>query len=675
MEAEGPEWKIYTEAQGAYARRVLDSIPGWNDLYAAVRRYTTAAPAVRNVQTGGDYIFSQVRPVGAETSKLYVRKGVAGADRLLIDPDVHAPAGSHTSLDWWVCSPDGSHVVYGASPGGSEFSTARVIATASGALLPEIIDRAEDAGPNWTLDGSGFFYTRLHPGASPGDPDRFKLSTCWFHRLNTDPSADVKVLAKGADPKVQITDLDSPWIATAPGSEVAIGGVTAGTQHELALYVSNVSAARAGRPDWRPICTPADDVTSVMVHGEDIYLLTHKDAQRFKITRARAAQPAASDAVVVVPEGGSVIRGFAAAKDALYIQDLNGGLGGIRRLSYETGAVTQIALPFEGAIWTLYADTLHDGAWVGLAGWVRPPVICYVGADGAVTQTDLQPQPQIDVTPYVSEETFATARDGVRVPLSIVYRKGLVRDGRAPLLLDAYGAYGATENPTFITGGLRLLDLGGVFAVAHVRGGGELGEAWHMAGKKLTKPNTWRDMIDAARHLIAAGYTSSSKLGIWGASAGGITVGRFMTEEPHLAAVVIDQVGVSNALRNEFAAVGAENVPEFGTVTDPQGFKGLYAMDAYQHVRKGTAYPSVLLTTGLNDPRLPSWQPTKMTARLQAATSSMNPVLLRVESDAGHGIGSTQSQGDAEITDITAFLLWRTGDPRFQPQRRKSEES
>lgn len=265
------------------------------------------------------------------------------------------------------------------------------------------------------------------------------------------------------------------------------------------------------------------------------------------------------------------------------------------------------------------------------------------------------------------------SRDGVRVPLSIVYRRGLVRDGRAPLLLYALGAYGATLDPNFISGGLKLLDLGGVFAVAHVRGGGELGDAWHTAGKKLTKPNTWRDLIDAARHLISGGYTSSSKLGIWGASAGGIAVGRFMTEEPLLAAVVIDQVGVSNALRNEFAAVGAVNVPEFGTVTDLDGFRGLYAMDAYQHVRDGTAYPSVLLTTGLNDPRLPSWQPTKMVARLQAATSSTNPVLLRVERDAGHGIGSTQSQGEVELTDITAFLLWRTGDPQFQapvPQRR-----
>ncbi|HEY5006636.1 MAG TPA: prolyl oligopeptidase family serine peptidase, partial [Caulobacteraceae bacterium] len=187
------------------------------------------------------------------------------------------------------------------------------------------------------------------------------------------------------------------------------------------------------------------------------------------------------------------------------------------------------------------------------------------------------------------------------------------------------------------------------------------------AGQKLTNPNTWRDMIAAAHYLIEAKYTSSAKLGIIGGSAGGITVGRFMTEQPALAAVVIDQVGVSNASRSEFSPNGPPNIPEFGTVTEQDGFKALYEMDAYLHVKDGTAYPSVLLTTGLNDPRVSSWEPTKMTARLQAATSSKNPVLLRIETDAGHGIGSTLSQRDHETADTLAFLFWRTGDPRYQP--------
>jgi prolyl oligopeptidase len=666
MEAEGPEWKAYTLAQGAYAKRVLGTIPHRADLMAAVQGYTTKVVAVSGLQAGGDYIFTEVRPAGAETFKLYVRSGIKGPDRLLIDPDVYAPAGSHASLDWWAPSPDGSHVVFGTSPGGSEQSTARIVVTETGALLPETIDRTEDANPSWTPDGAAFFYNRLQAGVSPDSTDKYKLSACWFHRLNTDPASDVKVLAKGSSAVVQMADTDFPSVGATPGSDIAVGAVVSGVQNEIGLYACELSAAVGGHPDWRAISTQADDVTGDAVHGPDIYLLTHKDAQRYKVVKATAAQPAASQAVVVVPESASVIRSIAAARDALYIQDLDAGLGGLRRMTYD-GKVTQIALPFQGSIDSLYADTLHDGAWFLLQGWVRPSVVCYVGPDAGVIETDIAPKPPIDVAPYVAEETFATAADGVRVPLSIVYRKGLVLDGRAPLLLDAYGAYGITQDPGFLARWLPLLDRGGVFAVAHVRGGGELGEDWHLAGKKLTKPNTWRDTIAAAEHLIKTGYTSRAKLGIIGGSAGGITVGRFMTEDPGLAAVVIDQVGVSNPLRSEFSPNGPPNIPEFGSVKDPEGFKALYAMDAYQHVRNGVAYPSVLLTTGLNDPRVSSWEPTKMTARLQAATSSKNPVLLRIDTDAGHGIGSTLSQRDAETADILAFLFWRTGDPRFQP--------
>jgi prolyl oligopeptidase len=666
MEAEPPEWKAYALAEGAYAKRVLDAIPGRDALVAQVQHYTHDLVAVSAVQVGGERIFTQVRPAGANTFKLYVRDGRHGADRLLLDPDAHAPAGSHASLDWWACSPDGSHVVVGMSPGGGEQSVAHVVVTDTGAMLPEAIDRTENASPSWAPDGSGFFYNRLQPGQAPDSLDKYKLSTNWFHRLNTDPARDVQVLSKAFSPSVRIADIDLPVVATTPGSAVALGLIESGVQNEIGLYVTTVDAARAGSPAWTRVCEPADKVTQPAVHGDDIYLMSHDHASHYKVLKVTAAQPAVASASLAVPESASVIRGIVAARDGLYIQDLNAGLGGLRRMAWD-GVVTTIAMPFAGSIDALYADTLHDGVWFLLQGWVRPSVLCHVGPDGAVVQTNIAPAPPIDVASYTSEEVFATAADGVKIPLSIVYRKGLARDGKAPALLDAYGSYGITEDPAFLARWLPLLDLGGVFAVAHVRGGGELGEDWHLAGQKLNKPNTWRDTIAAAHYLIDNGYTSSAKLGIIGGSAGGITVGRFMTEQPALAAVVIDEVGVSNATRSEFSPNGPPNIPEFGTVTNEQGFKGLYEMDAYLHVKDGVAYPSVLLTTGLNDPRVSSWEPTKMTARLQAATGSKNPVILRVETDAGHGIGSTLAQRDRETGDILAFLLWRTGDPRYQP--------
>ncbi len=666
MEAESPEWKAYALAQGAYARQVLDAIPGRQALVDAVSGYTKDLVAVAAVQVGGARIFTQVRPAGADTFKLFVRDGLHGADRLLIDPDAYAPAGSHASLDWWACSPNGTYVLFGVSPGGSENSTARILRTDTGALLPETIDRTENASPSWLEDESGFFYNRLQPGVSPDSLDKYKLSVCWLHRLNTDPATDIKVLGKGTSPAVSIDDIDMPGVVATPGSDIAVGAVVSGVQNELALYAATTAQAVAGAPVWRQVCSAADKVTSGVVRGETLYLLTHDGASHYKVVKVTAASPAYATAAVAVPPGPSVIRALAAAKDAVYIQDLNAGLGGVRRLT-EDGAITQITLPFAGSIDGFYADTLHDGAWFLLQGWVHPSVLCYVGPDGVVVPTDIAPKPPIDVTPYVAEEVFATAADGVQVPLSIVYRKGLVRDGQAPLLLDAYGSYGLNEDPVFIARWLPLLDAGGVFAVAHVRGGGELGEDWHLAGQKLNKPNTWRDMIAAAQYLIDQRYTRRGRLAIIGGSAGGITVGRFLTERPDLAAVVISQVGVSNAMRSEFSPNGPPNIPEFGTVTDKVGFQGLREMDAYQHVRDGAPYPSVMLTTGLNDPRVSSWEPTKMAARLQAATGSKNPVILRIETDAGHGIGSTRTQRDRETGDILAFMFWRMGLPKYQP--------
>jgi prolyl oligopeptidase len=669
MESEDAEWQTYIRAEGDYTAKVLAMIPGRDELAAAIAKNTGEVVIVISVQTGGTKIFSEVRPAGASLSRLFVRDGMEGKDKTLIDPDKFATAGTHAALDWWATSPDGSHVVFGVSEGGSEQSTARIVVTETGALLPESIDRTTDASPSWAADGSGFFYNRLQPGVSPDSDAYEEKSVCWFHKLNTDPAKDVKSLGQRLAANVKVQDIDFPNVIATPDSDIAIGMLVSGVQNELALFAGSVAAAAAGKQEWTQICTPAAMVTNVAVRGEKIYLLSHQNASRYKILLASGSAPQAATAKVVVPASDSVIMSIAAGRDALYILDLNAGLSGLRRLD-DSGKVTNITLPFAGSIDndSFYADTLHDGAWFLLEGWVRPTVVCYVGPDGVVHVTDISPQPPIDVSPYTSEEIFATGHDGVKVPLSVIYRKDLKRDGTAPLILEAYGSYGISLTPVFFGRWLPWLDRGGVFAVGHVRGGGELGEDWHLAGQKLKKPNTWLDTISCAAFLIAQKYTSGRSLAVLGGSAGGITVGRLMTERPELAAVVIDQVGVSDALRSEFSPNGPPNIPEFGTVTNEVGFKGLYAMDAYQHVKDGVKYPSVLLTTGLHDPRVSSWEPTKMTARLQAATGSKNPVLLRVDADAGHGFGSTRTQRDQETADVMAFTFWRTGNPAYQPK-------
>jgi prolyl oligopeptidase len=658
--AKDPEWMPYLMGQNTYARAVLARIPGREDLAGKISAVSGELAAVSAVQAAGPYIFSEVRPAGANTFKLYVREGIGGKDRVLLDPDVKATAGTHYSLDYWLASPDGSHVVVGTSPAGSEDSSIQIVETATGAFLPETIDRAQFGSPSWLPDGSGFFFVRFKPGTKHGDPDHYMDSVNWLHRLNTDPAADLKILAKGMDASIAMQDIDVPVVLAQAGTDKAIGAIGRGVLNEVEAHVASLADVVAGKPTWRKMVGFDDDVIAAALLGDDAYLLSHKNAPRFQILKLSLSDPELSKAKVIVPEGRAVLKAVAGAKDGIYLQSLDAGLGRIARLTAD-GTLTPLKLPFDGAISALATDPLKDGCWFELDSWVRPPVLCHAGGDGVVTVTDICPPPAI------SQEVMVTARDGTKVPLSIIYRKDVKRDGSAPLYLQAYGAYAIDIDPGFIPRILPWLDLGGVYAVAHVRGGGELGEAWHQAGMKLTKPNTWRDCIDCAKYLIAKGWTSSSKLAVEGTSAGGIMIGRFLTEEPGLLAVAIVRVGDSNATRFEFMEAGPANIPEFGTITEPDGFKGLLEMDAYQHVKDGTKYPAVMLTTGVTDPRVASWEPGKFSARLQTATASGKPVILRVETDAGHGLGSTRKQRDDETADTYAYILWQTGDGRYQP--------
>jgi len=285
-----------------------------------------------------------------------------------------------------------------------------------------------------------------------------------------------------------------------------------------------------------------------------------------------------------------------------------------------------------------------------------------------VAATGLTPRPPIDVGGYEAQRFFATARDGTRIPYTLIYRKGLKPDGRTPAWICAYGSYGISAyTPAFAGRTLALIDAGFIVGYANVRGGGEYGRDWHKAGQLANKPNTWRDLIDVCEELCAKKYTSRSRLAIGGRSAGGITVGRSLTERPELFAAVIDGVGWSNPLRYVAEQNGYGEEPEWGAISEPAGYRALKGIDSYQAVKDGVAYPAVLLTTGVTDPRVGPFHVAKMTARLQVASNSRKPILLRVDFDAGHGVGSTRAQQDREAADTYAFLLWQTGVKGFQP--------
>ena len=667
-----PEVADWFKKQNDYTRAALASIPGRDALLAKIKNLDESALArvfdERRLPTGR--YFFQKRLASEDVAKIYMRDGLAGEDKLLVDPAQFVQTGGpHYAINYYAPSLDGRYVAFGVSPAGSEDAVLRILDTTAGQETGDAIDRAQFGGPSWLPDNHSFVYNRLQklgPDAAP--TDRYLKSRAYLHVLGTDPDKDPLVFGFDYSPAVAVKPEDISFVGIVPESPYAFGLIAHGVQNEITMYVAPLDSLAKSDIPWKKVCDVEDDVTGFDVHGEDLYLLSHKGASRYKVVHTRLSEPNVSQADVIVPASEAVIRNITAAQDALYVQELDGGIGRLVRVPYG-GKPEPVALPFDGTVGLAATDQRVAGTLLEMASWtVANKIYAYDPQSRQVTDTKLQP-----IGPYDEDKDLESAEvkvrsyDGTMVPLSIIHKKEFKLDGSHPALLIGYGAYGITQDPGFDPKRIPWFDLGGVYAIAHIRGGGEYGEDWHLAGKGLTKQNTWKDFIACAEYLIAHRYTDSAHLGALGGSAGGITIGRSITERPDLFAAVIDAVPASDMIRAEFTPNGPPNIPEFGTVKNEDGFKGLHAMSAYHHVVDGTKYPAVMVTTGFNDPRVISWEPGKMAARLEAATSSGKPILLRVDYEAGHGFGSTKTQRQEELADEQAFLLWQFGEPGYQP--------
>jgi prolyl oligopeptidase len=579
-------------------------------------------------------------------------------------------SGEHYALDYFAPSYDNRYLAYGISPGGSEESVLHVIEVATGKETGDVIDRVQFGPPAWD-EANRLVYNRLQKLASDAPrSDKYLKSRAYVHVLGTDPEKDRPILGPGVSADFVTDPLAVPFVSTSPGSPYMIGVVGNGNQREFNVYVARIAALADGVPTWQRVASLDDEVTDAALIGNTLYLLTHKNAPHFKVVRVDLAKPDVASAPVVLPASSAVITGIAAASDALYIRRMSGGISDLLRLDHAAGAKpATIKLPFDGDIDALAADPRVPGVVFDTGAWTRfGGYYAYDAKAAKVVDTKLQPQgPYDNPSDLVSLEVKVKSHDGTLVPLSIVHKKGMKLDGTSPTILYGYGAYGISQTPFFRPQYLAWFEKGGVFAVAHVRGGGENGEEWYKGGYQQTKPNTWRDAIACAEWLIAQRYTSPAKLAIEGGSQGGIYVGRSITERPELFGAAIDQVPVSDAIRSSFESNGEMDKTEMGTTETEAGFRALLAMSPYHHVKDGTKYPAVLVVTGFNDPRVDAWQAAKMAARLQAASTSGKPVLLRVDFDAGHGYGSTKKQRNEELADTLAFLLWQFGVKGYTP--------
>jgi len=674
METDGAALGDWARAQNTYTRAILATIPGRDQLLAHLNDISAKMTIVGSVTPVGHRLFFLRRAPGDDLSKLIMRDQDSGADRVVLDPNKITQDGHHVSIDQFAPSQDGRYVAVGISPSGSEEDVLRVIDADSGQMLPDSIDRARFASPSWLPDGRSFFYNRLRV-FGPHEPaaDRFTYNKVFIHHIGSDPNHDIPVFGAAVGDVKTVAPTDIVAVQAITGTRTALAIQMDGVSAEKTYYIGKMPSGTDTGFAWRKIVSPSDAVVDVQASRDTLYFLSHQNAPRYKVLSAPLDNPDLAAAKTVLPQSAGVLTAIAASSEALYAAGRNGAASYILRVDGE-GKPATLKMPVTGVVNTLAADARTPGAVADIATWVTPSVWFSIGGGDTHELTDLGVAPKPDaVDDYIITETFVPAKDKTRLPLSIIEKKGTPHDKNRPVLVEGYGAYGISELPfaEFVPAVRGWVDAGGVLAIAHVRGGGELGEDWHLAGKKATKQNTIHDFIDSAWAMTHLGYASPATIAGTGTSAGGIMIGGAITQAPAEFRAALIRVGLSDALRLEQMEGGPANTPEFGTAQNKDDFTAMLAMDAYQHVKPGVPYPAVLLTAGAEDHRVPLWQSAKMAARLQAAgAKAKGPILLRVDYEGGHGsIGAGEAQANAELADDFSFLLWQLGAKGFQPSK------
>ncbi|MDQ2932402.1 MAG: prolyl oligopeptidase family serine peptidase [Gemmatimonadota bacterium] len=680
-----PEMQRWMKGQADYTRATLEALPGYAKLLERIAELNESEPAdVTALQIIAGRFYTMRRPKGAQSPKLYVRDGINGTDRLLIDPErPSSDQRTHLSIHDYRPSPDGHYIAYQIAAGGSEESVLRILDVQAGTDLTESADRLDEdiLAPFWRVDSRSFFYSRENKAAARAPaPAKRQNKRVYLHVLGRSFDADPAIFGQGiGDAAIALTPVEYPEIVTSPDSPYAIAMISPGTDPRLRIFSAPLDAIHDGKTAWRSIAPSYDDefisgdnadYPVIALTGNTLYWLSRKDAPRGQILELDLSR-ADSKPEIAVAQGDLPISAVYAGRDAIYWRVNGGGTNSIHRLRLTKGAEPEsLALPYAGNVADVKTDGAGDGVALLVSSYLRSPD--YLGVDartGKLTDDGLQPSgPDDHPEDLTVDEVKAKSWDGTLVPLSIVHKKNVKLDGSNTAIITGYGAYGIGTSPFYFPAMRSWYDHAQIFAFAHVRGGGEYGEAWHLGGYKATKPNTWKDFIACAQYLVDNGYTKQAKLVGMAQSAGGILIGRAIEERPDLFAVAIDRVPSADMLRFQTTASGPDNVPEFGDVHTSEGFKALYAMSSYAHVTDGAKYPATIIYAGANDPRVPAWIPAKFAARLQAATASGKPVLLRVDYDAGHtGLDATRAQQNRNVADMFSFALWQTGDPEFQP--------
>ena len=659
-DARSEQTRSWTLAQDRRTRGYLESLP----CYGAVRRRAaevlTAAPVrYESVRQAGLAYFALKHQPPGQHSFLVLLSDLddLSDERVLVDPGQIDGSGQVT-IDWYEPSPDGSLVAVSVSSHGTRDGTVHVYQATSGerigAAVPRTTAGTASGSLAWAGDCSGFWCTRYpSPGQHPDGDDDF-YQEVWYHRLGGSLAGDRRELA-GVFADNRIAE---NFLSASPDGRWVMDRVQKGDGGEWQVFVR----AQAGG-DWWLAADVGDKVAYAAFGPGALYLLSRLDAPRGKVLRLPLqAGATAAHAAEVVPEADVTIEGSAVASPLavtgrwLWLLGMDAGMSSLRLFSLRGRPAGPVEVPPGSAVDGLVRLDATEVAYA-TESFTEPRSWWRASGQSAPHRTALATQTPLNFSGFEVTQQFAASGDGTQVPVTLIVPRGIPRDGTAPALLTGYGGFGITLKPRFDPGWLPWLEQGGVLAVAHTRGGGEYGEDWHDAGRLAAKQNVFDDFAGCARFLVESHLTTSDRLAILGGSNGGLLMGAMLTQHPGLSRAVVAMVPVMDMLRHELDPNGTFNVTEYGTVNDPGLFQVLRAYSPYHNVKDGAVYPAVLLTAGEYDPLAKAYHAKKMAARLQAATSSGQPVLLRVES-AGHGPNSLDQQ-ISELADTYAFLFDR----------------
>ncbi len=660
-DGDSPEVLAWTEAQGRYARAWIDAVGARVAIRERLRSLFAIGTLAPPSPHRGRYIYER-RTGAQEQPVLVVREGRDGVDRVLLDPAALS-ADAASALDWWYPSPDGRLLAYGVSEAGSEKSTLRVKDVATGADRADAIPGTRACSLEWLPDGSGFFYTRYPlAGSVPAGEENYNRRV-FFHHLGGDWRDDPLVFGLGREPE------DWPNVHLSPdGRWLAVSVSRGWTRTDVYLQDRRSGGA------FVTVAEGDDVLYGPTLRNGCLYLHTNRDAPRSQLLAVDPERPDPASWRTLVPEAADVLEGVAVVGDrilALWLRDASSRL----TLHDRDGRLLrEIPLPAIGSVAGLTGEWDGDEVYFGFSSYAVPPAVYRVDLKDGSPALWQRVDAGIDPDTFAIRLVRYASKDGTPVSMFLVHRKDRPDGGRGAAVLTGYGGFNVSLTPAFGRSLLLFLEHGGLYAVAHLRGGGEHGEAWHRAGMLGRKQNVFDDFVAGAERLVAGGHAASDRLAILGGSNGGLLVGAALTQRPDLFRAVVCQVPLLDMVRYHLFRIARLWVPEYGSPDDPQAFRWLLAYSPYHRVADGTAYPAVLLTTGESDSRVDPMHARKMAARLQAASASGRPVLLRVETRAGHGQGKPISKVLEEWSDVWTFLFAELGigDPSDRGPRRSS---